>query len=59
MWGAYVHMYTKYEISMFKSVARRGVQTMTPIMTHNRQSMIVQSSLVAKPNGPKTKSQNN
>ena len=50
MWGTYVHMYTKYEDSM----------TMTPMMmpmtTHDGQSMIIQGSLVDKPNEPKTKS---
>ena len=24
-WGTYVHMYTKYEVSMFKPVPMRGV----------------------------------
>ena len=53
-----MHTHTKYEVSMFKLVARRGVQTtpMTstmPTTMHDGQSMIVFGSLVDKSNEPK------
>ena len=43
IWGAHVHMYTKYEVCMSNPDDA------------NRQSMIVKGSLVDKPNEPKTK----
>ena len=54
-----MHICTKYEVSMFKPVARRCAQIMPMMMpmmtmpTHNGQSMIVYGSLVDKPNVPK------
>ena len=46
--GAYVHIHTKYEVPMFKPVARRVVHRQ-----QHRVSMIVKA-LVDKPNDPKT-----
>ena len=59
-------MCTKYEVSMSNSVAQGGVQMMTPMLMtvlmlttttlmHHGQRIIVQGSLVDKPNEPKTK----
>ena len=50
-------MYTKYEVSMSKPVARGGVQTPPPplpVTMRNGQSMTVLGPLVGKPNEPQT-----
>ena len=61
IWETFVHMCTKYEVSMSNSVlgGRCAQMTLMPIpmlmsMTHDGQSMIIQGSLVDKPNEPKT-----
>ena len=51
IWGAYVHMHTKYEVSMSNPVVR-GVGT-DDVNDDNGQSMIPQGCLVDKPNEPK------
>ena len=33
IWGTYVHMYTKYEVSMSNPVPGGGAQTMMPMTT--------------------------
>ena len=56
MWGAYVHMCTKYEDSVSNPVPGGGVhrcQHRHRMMMHDGQSMTVQDSLVDKPNEPK------
>ena len=59
--GTYVHMCTKYEVSMSNPVPGRGVHRcqhqhrhQRRMMTHDGQSMTVQGPLVDKPNEPKT-----
>ena len=53
--GTCVHIYTKYEVSMSNPVARRTDRQYTDNADadNDGQSMIVQGSLVDKPNKPK------
>ena len=60
--GTCVHILTKYEVSVSKPVVRTGVHRCQHCpwwwrcrTTHDEQSMIVQGSLVDKPNEPKTR----
>ena len=57
--GEKVHICTKYEVSIFNPVARRGVHNRqrrtTRTTPDDGQSMTVLSSLVDKSNEPKTK----
>ena len=60
--GAYMHIHTKYEVSILNPVTRRAVQTlttptmltpMTPKTMHDGQIMIITGSFGRIPNEPK------
>ena len=58
MWGTYVHLCTKYKVSTSKGEVCTDNTDADDANTNNandRQSMIVQGSLVDKPNKPKTR----
>ena len=46
--GAYMHIHTKYEVSILNPVARRAMQTLmtTPTTMHDGQIMITYACLV-------------